>query len=206
MVLQKQMRQDDDPEFARLLSDCRRTKLSESSANLLLYELNNKKIPDDVMRLYATRAETAEWNSKKLNQLPGQAVMGLKVGAPVMVTKNFYVNRKLELVNGDTGTVKELGSAHALVFVRGKLHRLRHPLPLTLAYALTIHKSQGQTYDRVAVVGSKIFAPGQLYTALSRVKSLDGLYCKDVLPEHAEIPHAKSVTEFIEQLSLQKLP
>ena len=49
--------------------------------------------------------------------------------------------------------------------------------PIKLAYAFTIHKSQGQTYNRAILdLSSHIFAPGQLYVALSRVKSIEGLY------------------------------
>lgn len=49
--------------------------------------------------------------------------------------------------------------------------------PLKLAYAFTIHKAQGQTYEKVIIdLNSHIFAPGQLYVALSRAKSLQGLF------------------------------
>ena len=49
--------------------------------------------------------------------------------------------------------------------------------PIKLAYAFTIHKAQGQTYEKVILdLNSHIFAPGQLYVALSRAKSLQGLF------------------------------
>ena len=50
-------------------------------------------------------------------------------------------------------------------------------IPLRLAWAVTVHKSQGQTYDEAQIdMGTGAFAPGQTYVALSRIRSLDGLY------------------------------
>lgn len=50
-------------------------------------------------------------------------------------------------------------------------------IPLRLAWSVTVHKAQGQTYDEVVIdLGRGAFSPGQTYVALSRVRSLEGLY------------------------------
>ena len=72
-------------------------------------------------------------------------------------------------------------------------------IPLVLSWAITIHKSQGATLDSAEIdVGSGIFECGQTYVALSRVKSLNGLYLKSFDPSRILIN--KKVKIFYENL------
>lgn len=72
--------------------------------------------------------------------------------------------------------------------------------PIKLAYAFTIHKAQGQTYDKVILdLNSHIFAPGQLYVALSRAKSLQGLFLTKPVT-YSDIISDDSIFVFFEQL------
>lgn len=113
--------------------------------------------------------------------------------------------------NGMTGTVKETGNDYVDVETEsGKLvHVEKHKwsiykyavdrqsmalkkteigsvqqIPLKVAKAVTIHKSQGKTFDR-AVIRPNIFAAGQLYVALSRLTSSEGLYLTEPVTEEA---------------------
>lgn len=71
-------------------------------------------------------------------------------------------------------------------------------IPLRLAWAITIHKSQGLTFDRAVIDASRSFAPGQLYVALSRCRSLEGLRLETPLPPSAVIID-KDVNSFIDR-------
>ena len=73
--------------------------------------------------------------------------------------------------------------------------------PLRLAWGVTIHKSQGKTYERAVVdLGQRSFAPGQTYVALSRISSLDGLYLsRDLRP--SDILVDENVTRFMSRVT-----
>nr|XP_015797700.2 ATP-dependent DNA helicase PIF1 isoform X1 [Nothobranchius furzeri] len=124
----------------------------------------------------------------------------LKVGAQVMLTKNLDVARGL--VNGARGVVVafESGSqglprVHFLCGVTevlkperwvfrsaGGTHLSRQQLPLKLAWAISIHKSQGMSLDCVEISLARVFESGQAYVALSRARSLEGLRVMDFDP------------------------
>ena len=84
-------------------------------------------------------------------------------------------------------------------------------LPLRLAWAITIHKSQGLTFEHAIIDASLSFAPGQVYVALSRCKTLEGMALASQIPPHAIINDA-CVDHYIEhqeeaaQQSIKQLP
>ena len=133
---------------------------------------------------------------------PVEQELKLKVGAQVMFVKNDLSFDK-HYFNGKMGVIKSLGSQEILVHfpeenktievekyewqnIRYKVDATTKEIeeevlgtfvhyPIKLAWAITVHKSQGLTFDKAALDVSQVFLPGQAYVALSRLRSLEGL-------------------------------
>jgi len=143
----------------------------------------------------------------------------IKIGCQVMCVVNIKsdIDDSLEICNGSQGIVTSFCSETAFPIVKfnNGIEKVmpRHTwlsdkipgvgvsqVPLILAWALTIHKSQGATLDTAEIdVGSGIFECGQTYVALSRVKSLDGLYLTSFDAKRIRIN--KKVQEFYNSLT-----
>ena len=144
--------------------------------------------------------------------------MKLKVGSQVMCIINIQSDTGIEICNGSQGIVTEFcevtGSPRVKfnngidrIMIRNVWASDKIPgvgvsqIPLILAWALTIHKSQGATMDAAEIdVGSGIFECGQTYVALSRVKNLEGLYLTSFDAKRIRIN--KKVKEFYDSLTL----
>ena len=84
---------------------------------------------------------------------------------------------KIMLEHGDIAVVKP----KTFILENGTSYT---QLPIIYAYALTVNKSQGCTFDSINVVGGGFFAPGQLYVALSRCRTLQGIHLVSKLTEN----------------------
>lgn len=131
---------------------------------------------------------------------PADRELVLKPGARVMLVRNDLSMDRL-YVNGDFGTY--LGGDQNILRVRldradlivgvpkyeweeikyisedGELKEIKKnrfvQFPIKRAYAVTIHKSQGQTYDKVHIINGRMFTTGQMYVALSRCRTTQGM-------------------------------
>ena len=141
--------------------------------------------------------------------------ISLKIGVRVMLLINLDFEKGL--INGSCGEVKDINEDYILVnFDNGqtakitkhdfefynneKLIALRRQFPLRLAYGITIHKSQGMSLDKLVVDCSRIFEKGQAYVALSRIKTLDGLYLYNFSP--AKVMVDDTVVYFYKNLKI----
>lgn len=160
------------------------------------------------------------------NSYPNDEKLELKVGAQVMFIKNDsspekrYFNGKIGIITDisrENVTVQSPNEVDEIVTEREEWSNINYSIneetkeikedlvgsfsqiPLRLAWAITIHKSQGLTFDKAIIDAEASFAHGQTYVALSRCTSLEGLVLKTPISSNAII-NDQTVSSFNESV------
>jgi ATP-dependent exoDNAse (exonuclease V) alpha subunit len=193
-----------------------------TTTNALAEQINHRKLESLEGRVRSYKGLLQREFGMQGARLPAPEVLTLKVGAQVMFVKNDSEGR---WVNGTIGIVQKIESETVTVRVGDESYAVEPEewkslgyeisketgdivektlgtytqFPLTLAWAITIHKSQGKTLERVIIdLGDGAFAPGQLYVALSRCKTLAGIALKQPV-SNADIHCDDAVVAFMQQ-------
>jgi hypothetical protein len=196
-----------------------------ATRNDIVNTINRRHLDALVGRMQTANAEVNGDFGRGEANYPADMELKLKVGAQVMFLRNDSAGfaEVPRWVNGTIGTVTRIAGGTVRVDVDGEEHdvepavweRFRYAydpgtknlsreivaeftqFPLRLAWAVTIHKSQGKSYERAIVdLGERSFAPGQTYVALSRITALDGLFLTRPL-RPSDIIVDENVTRFM---------
>ncbi|AZA52019.1 helix-turn-helix domain-containing protein [Chryseobacterium sp. G0201] len=178
------------------------------SHNKMADEINQEKLKE--IKVDPTTFEAKLFGEFKENQFPNEQFLELKIGAQVMFIRNDISGEK-RYFNGKLGEISALDENEIKVVLDGSEREITvkrevweqkkyfldtdknikeevlgsfEQFPIKLAWAVTIHKSQGLTFDKVIIDAGKSFTAGQVYVALSRCRTLEGIVLKSkITPE-----------------------
>ncbi|MGB7529870.1 helix-turn-helix domain-containing protein [Sphingobacterium cellulitidis] len=197
-----------------------------TSHNRLADQINQQKLESLETKLHQIKSIVKDEFQNGL--FPAEEVLSLRIGAQVMFIKND-VGDERRYFNGKIGTVKDIQIDKHKVIVsfpngeedvevkRETWENIRYSynkgddkieeevlgtfsqFPLRLAWAITIHKSQGLTFDKAIIDAGTSFAAGQVYVALSRLTGLEGLVLRSRVPSYA-IRTDFQVVSFMKQM------
>jgi PIF1-like helicase/Helix-turn-helix domain len=181
--------------------------------------INKEELSKIKNKSYFYNAEIADDFPEHIS--PTEKRLELKVGAQVMFIKNDTSSEK-KYYNGKIGIVTDLDEYTISVLIDGKTtivveeytwENIKYTIdeesreikeevlgsfkqfPLKLAWAITVHKSQGLTFERAILDVKNVFASGQMYVALSRLKSLDGLVLSSPI-QMKGIKHDETIIDY----------
>ena len=175
-------------------------KYKKDASSLSLYDVSESQ-------------QEMEYNYLVNNTMAEKEII-LKKGSQVMCVANIDMESSQPIVNGSQGVVLEfIGGLPVVQFNNGSKRSISYhnwisenvpsvgikQIPLIHAWAITIHKAQGVSLDLAQIdAGSNIFECGQTYVALSRIKSLEGLYLTAFDPQKIKVN--KKVQDFYTNL------
>lgn len=212
-----------DPEAARYQDGL----ITLTTHNRTADNMNQQKLAEIESEAIVFEGEiNGDFNEKAL---PAEKALNLKEGAQIMFIKNDlekrYFNGKLAKIKriAKDEIIVEFEEGNELKIERETWKNIRYNLnrdenqieeeeigsfkqfPIRLAWAITIHKSQGLTFDKLAIDAGASFAAGQVYVALSRCRTFDGLTLLSRIYQNSILSDERIVAFSLKQSSEQKL-
>lgn len=194
----------------RQAQEINRINLNKNAEKVIKYDATFIEAGDPEMSGELKKELQSQFTQK------GITMIELKKNVRVMLLKNLSVEDGL--VNGSIGTVTEYECGFPVVTFDNGIQRAITPVewelelgnssckavqvPLMLCWALTIHKSQSLTIDKAILDLGECFCNHQVYVALSRVRSLDGVYITSFNPNKVQV--CEKVKDYLKDIETEK--